>query len=46
MEIDVYMLICIFEKAFPGITCKECREAIERLIDSGLKVKNIPIKSD
>ena len=46
MEFDVYTLICIFEKAFPGITCKECREAIERLIDSGVKVKNMPIKTE
>lgn len=41
-DMDVYMLICLFEKAFPGITCGECREAIDRLKDAGIKVKIEP----
>lgn len=41
-DMDVYMLICLFEKAFPGITCGECREAIDRLKDADIKVKIVP----
>ena len=38
-KLSVYEAILILEKAFPGITCKEAREAIERLQESEIVEK-------
>ena len=41
MTIDAYTLICLLSTAFPGLTCKECREAIDRLKEAGYNVTGL-----
>ena len=41
MELDTYALIEIFSIAFPEMTCKEFREAIDRLKEAGYNVTGL-----